>query len=139
MDYYLITLNVDILHWAKDLQATQDRLFWDSTNHGYFYSQENAENVVVRLKDDHDGAEPCGNSIAASNLLLLGAYFEDETYNEKSAQLLEFFASTSPFGYVLPEMMSSLLLCDRGLPTIVVVGKIIIEVFLFTFLLITFS
>lgn len=123
MDYYLVTMDVNILHFAKDLQSTQDRLFWDTENHAYFYSQANAENVIVRLKDDHDGAEPCGNSVAASNLLLLGAYFEDELYKEKAAQLLEFFASSNPFGWVLPEMMSSLLIYDRGLPTIVVVGK----------------
>lgn len=87
----------------------------------------NAKNVIVRMKEEHDGAEPCGNSVAASNLLLLGAYFEDESYRKKASKLFDYFGkSLNPFGYVLPEMMSALLLYDRGLTTIVVCGKFVL-------------
>lgn len=47
----MATLDVDALKWAKDLQDTQDRLFWDNERGGYFYSQANSANVVVRLKE----------------------------------------------------------------------------------------
>lgn len=129
LDYYLVTLDVEILRWARELQTTQDRLFWDVQGHGYFYSHENAANVVVRLKDDHDGAEPCGNSVATSNLLLLHGYFEDEPSRVKAAQVFEYFAQTTPFGYMLPEMMSAMLLYDVGFPVVVVVGKFLIYSF----------
>lgn len=128
LDYYLITLDTDILEWARELQTTQDRLFWDAQGHGYFYSHENASNVVVRLKDDHDGAEPCGNSVATSNLLLLHGYFEDEPCRVKAAQVFEYFAKTTPFGYMLPEMMSAMLLYDVGFPVLVIVGKLDINI-----------
>lgn len=123
LDYYLVSLDQDILQWARHLQTAQDRLFWDEVRHGYFYSHDNAANVVVRLKDDHDGAEPCGNSVASSNLLLLHGYFEDESLRVKAAQVFEYFDQTSPFGYMLPEMMSAMLLYDIGFPVLVVVGR----------------
>lgn len=115
-------MDTSLLEWARQLQQTQDRLFWDDANHAYFYSQANAANVVIRLKDDHDGAEPCGNSIAATNLLLLAKYFEDDSYTTKVEQLFGFYARTSPFGYTLPEMMSALLLHDCGTALLVVAG-----------------
>lgn len=110
------------LLWAKELQATQDKLFWDSECHGYFYSKADAVNVIVRLKDDHDGAEPCGNSVSASNLLLLHEYFDDDSFKATATKLFEFFSAANPFGYALPEMMSALLLFDSGLTTITIVG-----------------
>lgn len=122
LDYYLATMDKSALLWAKELQNTQDKLFWDVKNHGYFYSQANAANVIVRLKDDHDGAEPCGNSVSASNLLLLSEYFDDDSYKTKATKLFDFFSGTNPYGFALPEMMSALLLFDSGLPNLIVVG-----------------
>lgn len=122
LDYYVATLDVDILHWAYDLQMTQDKLFWDEKNGGYFFSQENSPNVIVRLKDDHDGAEPCGNSMAVHNLMLLNSYYEECHFKERAKKIIDFFNGTSPFGYVLPHMMSGLLLYDCGIELLVVVG-----------------
>lgn len=51
LDYYKATLDVDVLHWAKALQDTQDKLFWDERNGAYFFSQQDAPNVIVRLKE----------------------------------------------------------------------------------------
>ena len=56
------------LQWAVKLQATMDRLFWDGDRGGYFNSREGDE-VIVRLKEDHDGAEPAPNSVAVLNLM----------------------------------------------------------------------
>lgn len=123
LDYYILTLDHSALQWAHELQITQNTLFWDDERFGYFYSEENAPNVVVRLKETHDGAEPSGNSMAAGNLLLLSAYFENEEFQEKALQLFEFFSTSAPFGYVFPEMMCALMLQDTGLPMAVVVGK----------------
>ena len=72
---------------------------------------------------DHDGAEPAGNSVAAQNLILLGAYFEDQNFKSKATSLMQFFSNVSPMGYVLPEMLSAFLLEDTGLHMLVVVGE----------------
>lgn len=123
IDYYIATLDVSALRWAKDLQDTQDQLFWDAERGGYFYSQANAPDVILRLKDDHDGAEPCGNSVAARNLQILSSYFEHPSYIEKVVRLFEVNAASSPFSFVLPEMFSALLLYDTYLTMLVVVGE----------------
>jgi len=142
LDYYKATLDVSALHWARELQDTQDKLFWDERNGAYFFSQQDSPNVIVRLKEgkwdrilafnvkmtdlfifkDHDGAEPCGNSVAARNLVLLGHYYDENTYLEKAGQLLNFFADVSPFGHALPEMLSALLMHENGLDLVAVVG-----------------
>lgn len=59
------------LGWAADLQRTQDDLFKDEQNGGYFDSTGQDESVLVRMKEDHDGAEPAGSSVAVLNLLRL--------------------------------------------------------------------
>ncbi|XP_052865915.1 uncharacterized protein B0495.5 [Anopheles cruzii] len=122
IDYYVASLDEHALHWAKELQDIQDQLFWDQKHGAYFYSEANSPNVAVRLKEDHDGAEPCGNSVAAHNLLLLSDYFEEERLKEKARTLFAYFSQTTPFGYVLPEMMSAALLEEHGKTTLIVVG-----------------
>jgi uncharacterized protein YyaL (SSP411 family) len=122
LDFYLASFDVSVLYWAKELQDIQDELFWDNHHGGYFYSEANAPNVVVRMKEDHDGAEPCGNSVACHNLIMLGAYFDDKEYKEKATKMGSFFQSINPMGYVLPEMLSAQLMADVGLTMLVVVG-----------------
>lgn len=122
LDYYLVCGDVAVLRWARELQHTQDRLFWDPEHHAYFYSQANAANVVVRLKDDHDGAEPCGNSVATGNLMLLHSYFNADEFRANAAKVFAYFARTSPFGFMLPEMLSAMLLHETGVCQVVVVG-----------------
>lgn len=51
LDYYVASLDVNVLHFATELQDRQNELFWDGTNGGYFYTEANAPNVIVRLKE----------------------------------------------------------------------------------------
>lgn len=75
------------------------------------------------MKEDHDGAEPCGNSISANNLIMLGAFFENQNFKDKAQKLSNYFSNTSAFGYVLPEMLSALVMENAGLKMLVIVGK----------------
>ncbi|KAH8233535.1 hypothetical protein KR026_009558 [Drosophila bipectinata] len=141
LDYYKASLDLSALHWAKELQETQDKLFWDEQNGAYFFSKLDSPNVIVRLKDgmymnidiqyafsrfplstDHDGAEPCGNSVSARNLTLLSHYYDEDAYLQRAGKLLNFFADVAPFGHALPEMLSALLLHENGLDLVAVVG-----------------
>lgn len=51
IDYYVASLDVSMLYWAKELQDLQDTYFWDSKNGGYFYSEAAQTDVVVRMKE----------------------------------------------------------------------------------------
>ena len=78
LDLYEATFELRWLRWAERLQATMDRLFWDEAEGGYFNSAAGAADIVVRLKEDYDGAEPAPSSVAAMNLFRLAALLGDE-------------------------------------------------------------
>lgn len=78
------------LEWAAELQDTQDELFMDKEGGGYFNTPGEDPSVLLRVKEDHDGAEPSGNSVAAINLVRLASFFSDSQSDryKKNADLL---------------------------------------------------
>lgn len=97
LDLYEANFDAQWLEFAEELQDIQDRLFWDSQDGGYFSTVENSQ-MILRMKDAHDGAEPSSNSIACSNLLRLATYLDRSELKDKAGQLL------SAFGKGLTEM-----------------------------------
>ncbi|MGC4074681.1 MAG: thioredoxin domain-containing protein [Nibricoccus sp.] len=77
LDLYETVFDVRWLQWAEQLQHTMDSLFWDEERGGYFNSSEADADLVLRLKDDYDGAEPAAGSVAAMNLLRLSVISMD--------------------------------------------------------------
>ena len=71
LDLYEADFDTRWLRWAGELQVQMGALFADPKG-GYFSTEEGAPDILFRLRDDHDGAEPAANSIAAMNLLRLG-------------------------------------------------------------------
>jgi uncharacterized protein YyaL (SSP411 family) len=57
----------------KDILAyhleKQNDLFWDNNNGGFFAVEGGDQTLLLRMKEDYDGAEPCNNSVSALNLL----------------------------------------------------------------------
>ena len=91
LDLYEASFAIRWLQWAERLQAKMDELFWDDDRGGYFNSRADDPTVIVRLKEDYDGAEPAPNSVAAMNLLRLdwmlgggGRAKEQVTRNKKT-------------------------------------------------------
>ena len=80
LDLYEADFDPAHLEWALALQGTLDELFWDAENGGYFSTIADAADVLVRMKETHDGAEPSANSVAALNLLRLGAITGSDAY-----------------------------------------------------------
>jgi uncharacterized protein YyaL (SSP411 family) len=125
LDLYEASFNVEWLKFAVELQETQDRLFFDETNGGYFSTSGKDPNVVLRMKDDNDSAEPAASSIAALNLLRLAQFREDKQLDERARKTIDAFAPTlSHFASAMPQMLVAL---DRSLGKerqIVIAGKI---------------
>jgi len=71
LDLYEAGFEIRWLQWAGRLQDALDAQFSDAERGGYFNSRAGAADVIVRLKDDYDGAEPAPNSVAAANLIRL--------------------------------------------------------------------
>ncbi|KAK9883237.1 hypothetical protein WA026_001426 [Henosepilachna vigintioctopunctata] len=123
LDLYEASLDTDWLQWAEALQETQDRLFWDVEEMGYFTSPSGDPSVKIRVKEAHDAAEPCGNSVSVHNLLKLAAYLDRKDLRSKAEETLATFSKTLKYnGIALPEMMSSLLLYHNP-PTQVLISS----------------
>jgi uncharacterized protein YyaL (SSP411 family) len=65
------------LDWARTLQARQDALFWDPADGGWFSTTGQDPTVLLRLKEDYDGAEPSASSVSVHNLLTIAHLTED--------------------------------------------------------------
>jgi hypothetical protein len=59
------------LDWALTLQARLDERFWDGEDGGWFSTSGEDPTVLLRLKEDYDGAEPAATSVATGNLLTI--------------------------------------------------------------------
>lgn len=51
LDLYEASLDADWLQWAETLQETQDKLFWDEKNAGYFNSSAVDKTILLRGKE----------------------------------------------------------------------------------------
>ena len=125
LDLYEASFDDSWLFWARDLQAIQDSLFWDSVSGAYFSVPEGHADVLIRLKEDHDGAEPSPNSTSALNLLRLSVLLSDQSYKLKADQTMiamsERLAKTPS---ALPQMQLALILSHRPFAKIVIVPGI---------------
>ncbi len=78
--------------------------FWDQKNYGFFFTTDDATDLLVRKKEIYDGAIPSGNSVAMLNLLRLGRMTGNTTYEEKASQLGQAFSeqvNRYPAGYTM--------------------------------------
>ncbi|XP_032672026.1 spermatogenesis-associated protein 20 isoform X2 [Odontomachus brunneus] len=109
LDLYQVNFDVHWLEFAEQLQDIQDRLFWDSQDGGYFSTVDDSQ-MILRMKDAHDGAEPSGNSIACSNLLRLAAFLDRSELKNKAARLLRAFGKgLTEIPIIFPQMTLALL------------------------------
>ena len=108
------------LEWAESLQKAQDELFSDVNGGGYFSSEAGDEHILVRLKDDHDGAEPSASSMGALNLLRLAALTGRNEYRQRAERTAAGFASAPDR---LVHMMPLMFVAQRalGVPPVQVV------------------
>ncbi len=94
LDLYNATGNPEYIGVARQLAEALLERFEDKEN-GAFFSTASGEGgeLVLRLKDDYDGAEPSGNSAAADVLYRLGILTGEERFLESAQRLLRGFAS----------------------------------------------
>ncbi|XP_048228171.1 spermatogenesis-associated protein 20 isoform X2 [Ricinus communis] len=94
LDLYEFGGGIYWLVWATELQNTQDELFLDKEGGGYFNTPGEDPSVLLRVKEDHDGAEPSGNSVSAINLIRLASMVtgsKSECYRHNAEHLLAVF------------------------------------------------
>ena len=113
------------LDWARQLQAIQNELFWDDDAGGWFSTTGDDPTVLLRLKEDYDGAEPSAGSVAVGNLLTLGHLSggdEAADYGARAARAIRRVATSPQAARVVPVMAAAASTFLWGAPQVVIVG-----------------
>jgi uncharacterized protein YyaL (SSP411 family) len=76
---------------AKALTDTMMQFHHDKDQGGFFYTSNDHEKLFARAKDQHDGAQPSGNSVAAHNLIRLAQKTGDDRYRRYAERTLKAF------------------------------------------------
>jgi len=78
-------------------------------NGGFFSTEQNASDLLLRMKDDYDGAEPSGNSVATDVLLRLAHLTGDEKLGETAVRAMRsFVAKIQAQPTMAPQMLVAL-------------------------------
>jgi len=77
---------------ARALVDVTDRTFWDTAQHGYFFTRPGMTDLIVRAKNPTDSAIPSGNSIMAASLVRLGRLTGDARYQRRAGEVLSAFS-----------------------------------------------
>jgi len=91
-DLYEATLDPSVLQFAVELADAMIRRFHDPKAGGFWQTADNAPDLLMRSKDDYDGAEPSGNSVAALALLRLAAICDRKDWRQAAERTLRLFA-----------------------------------------------
>jgi hypothetical protein len=117
IDLYEATLESWHLEFAIALAEAMLAKFYDAANGGFYDSAAGEQELILRFKDDYDGAEPSGNSVAVLSLLRLAQISGRAEFAEAAEKTLRLFASRL---HDLPQAVPQLLI---GLAFHVVGGK----------------
>ena len=109
------------LEWAIALQRRQDELFWDEQGGGWFSTTGRDPSVLLRMKEDYDGAEPTASSISVLNLLTLSHLVEEPAWADRIERTLRCFATRlEQMGRGVPMMAAALSTHLAGVQQIVI-------------------
>jgi uncharacterized protein YyaL (SSP411 family) len=91
VDLYEADFDPQWLVTATRLADTMLAQFYDATAGGFFQTDGRDPSVIVRAKEDYDGAEPSGNSMAALLLLRLAQFTDRADYRDAAEKTLQLF------------------------------------------------
>ncbi len=93
IELYGVTLDPAQLRFAIDVADRMLEAFYDEEAGGFFQSA-GADDLIMRIKEDHDGAEPSGNSVAALALFKLAEITGEGRYRAAADKTVAHFSST---------------------------------------------
>jgi hypothetical protein len=123
LDLYEADFRFERLALAVRLTESMLARFQDHEQGAFFSSAEGDASLVLRLKDDYDGAEPSGNSVAALNLLRLARITGREDFQQAADATFRFFAGRMNSGAIaIPQMLVAYLYSTSKPKQIVISG-----------------
>jgi uncharacterized protein YyaL (SSP411 family) len=124
LELFQTTGAAEWLEWALELTGVQAALFFDERDGGWFSTTGEDPSVLLRMKEDYDGAEPAAASVAVLNHLLLGHIVGDAALVERARRTLERYGPEIGRAVrVMPLMASNIVLWTAGGSQVVVAGR----------------
>jgi hypothetical protein len=109
LDLYEGTFDSAWLAEAERLQDRQVERFWDVAGRGFWETPGDDPSVLLRMKEDYDGAEPAAGSVAALSLLRLAQLTDRGDLRERARLTLEAFSRRlRELPQALPAMLAAL-------------------------------
>jgi uncharacterized protein YyaL (SSP411 family) len=93
IELYEATFETRYLESAIELTELMISHFRDEKSGAFYISADDAENIIVRIKDAYDGAHPSGNSIAALNLLRLAHITGKSKFEDIASSMIRTYSS----------------------------------------------
>jgi uncharacterized protein YyaL (SSP411 family) len=88
LDLYETSFNPDLLALAARLAREGFTRFEDTETGGFYSTLSGDADLLLRMKEDYDGAEPSGNSVATCVLLRLAHLTGDEAFAARAERSL---------------------------------------------------
>jgi uncharacterized protein YyaL (SSP411 family) len=109
IELYEASLVTEHLEFAIALAEAMLARFYDAENGGFWQSAPGAKDLILRVKEDYDGAEPSGNSVAILALLKLGQITDRKEFTQAAEKSLRLFANRlQQFPQAVPYMLQAL-------------------------------
>jgi len=124
IDLYEASFDSKWLESAAVLTETQHRLFWDKNDGAFFDTSGEDETILLRTKEDYDGAEPSANSIAVLNLLRLAQMLDKKAWWKMAERTLQVFGSRlQRIPHAMPQMLVAVDFSLEKPQQIIIAGK----------------
>lgn len=123
LELFQSTGNPEWLVFARQLQSKQDELFWDDAEGGWYSTTGEDSSVLLRVKDDYDGAEPSAGSVSVLNLLTFAHLDADaDAVSKAEKALARFGLELGHTARMVPLMTAALAQYHTGLTQVVILG-----------------
>jgi hypothetical protein len=124
VDLYEVTLAPTHLEFALALAESMIHQFHDPAGGGFWQSASDAPDLILRLKEDYDGAEPSGNSVACLALLKLAVITGRDEFRDVAERCLQWLAPRlQQFPQAVPCLLAALDFWLEATARVVVVGE----------------
>ena len=123
LDLYGATFDPKWRERAEQVTSQALDRFWDEQNGGFFESPAGDPHVRIRMKDDFDGAEMAGNSVAAWVLQTLAELLDREPWRARAERTYDIYArKLADHPIAMPQMLVAMDLAQSPARHVVIAG-----------------
>jgi uncharacterized protein YyaL (SSP411 family) len=120
---YEATGKSEHLAYAEQLVEAANAWYWDKAGGGYFFTAEDANDLITRTKHAHDNATPSGNGVMAQVLTRLYHHTGKDAYRDRAAAVIASFSGEVQRNFFpLSTLLNAAELAERALQ-VVLVGR----------------